>query len=189
MTEGFPTLTTKRLVLREFQSSDASAVFEIFSYEGVTRYHNVDTMTEIEQAEKIVAGRMRLFPNQWGVRWAITHRDDVDTVIGSCGFYMANKEFRSAEMGFELHPEYWRRGLMTETLAAALNFGYSDRFFFELNRVQSLTSLDNIASINILKKFGFQPEGILRDYGYWNHRFHDLRMYSLLRREWLKFIK
>jgi len=87
-------------------------------------------------------------------------------------------------MGFELHPDYWRRGLMTETLAAALNFGYSDGFFFELNRVQALTSLDNIASINLLKKFGFQPEGILREYGYWNHRFHHLCMYSLLRCEW-----
>jgi ribosomal-protein-alanine N-acetyltransferase len=64
MTAGFPTLTTKRLVLREFQPTDAQAVFEIFSYEGVTRYHNVETMTEIEQAERIVTGRMGLFPNQ-----------------------------------------------------------------------------------------------------------------------------
>ena len=184
MTAGFPTLTTKRLVLREFQSSDSQAVFKIFSYEGVTRYHNVDTMTEIEQAERIVASRMGLFPNQWGVRWAITHRDDVDTVIGSCGFYMANKEFRSTEIGFELHPDYWRRGLMTETLSAVLNMGFSERFFFELNRVQALTSQENIASINLLQKFGFQHEGILREYGYWNNCFHDLRMYSLLRREW-----
>lgn len=184
MTAGFPTLRTKRLVLREFQSSDAQAVFEIFSYDSVTRYHNVDTMTEIEQAERIVAGRVRLFPNQWGVRWAITLIDDVDKVIGSCGLYMANKEFRSTEIGFELHPDYWRRGLMSETLNTVLNLGFSERFFFELNRVQALTSLENTASISLLRKFGFQPEGILREYGYWNNRFHDLRMYSLLRREW-----
>lgn len=184
MTEGFPTLTTERLVLREFKPSDAPAVFEIFSYEGVTRYHNVDTMTSLDQAEKIVARRIRLFSNQWGVRWAITHRDDVHIVLGSCGFYMTNKDFRSAEIGFELHPDYWRRGLMSETLTAALNFGYSSRFFFELNRVQALTSLENIASINLLKNFGFQPEGVLREYGYWNERFHDLRMFSVLRKEW-----
>lgn len=184
MTVGFPTLRTKRLVLREFQPSDASAVFEIFSYEGVTRYHNVDTMTSPDQAEKIVANRMRLFSNQWGARWAITHREDGDTVIGSCGFYMANEEFRSAEIGFELHPGYWRQGLMSETLSAVLNLGYSERFFFELNRVQALTYLENIASINLLKKFGFQPEGILREYGYWKDRFHNLRLFSLLRREW-----
>ena len=184
MTAGFPTLITNRLVLREFQPTDAQAVFEIFSYDGVTRYHNVDTMTEIEQAERIVAGRMRIFPNQWGVRWAITLIEDVDKVIGSCGFYMANKEFRSTEIGFELHPDYWRRGLMSETLNTVLNLGFSERFFFELNRVQALTCLDNIASINLLQRFGFQPEVILREYGYWNNRFHDLRMYSLLRREW-----
>jgi ribosomal-protein-alanine N-acetyltransferase len=185
MTAGFPTLRTSRLVLREFTPTDAPAVFEIFSYEGVTRYHNVDTMTSLDQAEKIVSARMALFPNQWGVRWAITWIEDADKVIGSCGLYMANKEFRSAEIGFELHPDYWRLGLMSEALTAALNFGYSDSFFFELNRVQALTSLDNIASINLLKKLGFHPEGILRDCGYWDHRFHDLRMHSILRREWL----
>ena len=184
MAAGFPTLATKRLVLREFQPIDAPAVFEIFSYEGVTRYHNVDTMTSLDQAEKIVANRMGLFPNQWGIRWAITHRDDGGTVIGSCGFYMANEEFRSAEIGFELHPDYWRQGLMTETLSVVLNLGYGERFFFDLNRIQALTSLENLASINLLKKFGFQPEGILREYGYWNNRFHDLRIFSLLRREW-----
>jgi ribosomal-protein-alanine N-acetyltransferase len=96
---------------------------------------------------------------------------------------MANKDFRSAELGFELHPEFWRQGLMTETLSAALNFGFGKHFFFELNRLQALTSLENDASINLLKKFGFQSEGILREYGYWNGRFHDLRMFSLLRRE------
>ena len=183
MAQGFPTLRTGRLVLREFQPTDAPAVFEIFSYEGVTRYHNVDTMTCLDQAEKIVSARMRLFPNQWGVRWAITWIEDVDKVIGSCGLYMANKEFRSAEIGFELHPDCWRQGLMSETITAVLNFGFSNRFFFELNRVQALTSLENIASISLLRKFGFQPEGILREYGYWDHRFHDLRIFSLLRRE------
>ena len=73
---------------------------------------------------------------------------------------------------------------MSETLNTVLNLGFSERFFFELNRVQALTCLDNIASINLLQRFGFQPEVILREYGYWNNRFHDLRMYSLLRREW-----
>lgn len=89
MTDGFPVLRTNRLVLREFQPLDAPAVFEIFSYDGVTRYHNVDTMTSLDQAEKIVASRMRLFTNQWGVRWALTLNEDLHTVIGSCGFYIS----------------------------------------------------------------------------------------------------
>jgi ribosomal-protein-alanine N-acetyltransferase len=184
MTTGFPILKTKRLLLREFLPSDAAAVFEIFSYEGVTRYHNVDTMTSLEQADEIVASRMRLFPNRWGVRWALTLNEQTETVVGSCGFYLANKEFRSAELGFELHPSFWRRGLMSEAINAVLNYGYSDDFFFALNRLQALTNLENTASINLLMKFGFKEEGILRAYGFWNERFHDLRIFSLLRSEW-----
>ena len=107
-------------------------------------------------------------------------------MIGSCGCYMANKDFRSAEIGFELHRDYWRQGIMTEAMTAVRNFCYSDKFFFELNRVQAITSLKNEASIRFLTILGFKQEGLLREYGYWNNRFHDLRMYSILRREWEK---
>jgi ribosomal-protein-alanine N-acetyltransferase len=181
----FPTLLTKRLMLREFRDSDAGSVFDIFSREEVTRYYNISPLQSVGRAEKLVKARANLYKDGVGVRWALVLKNQRDWVIGSCGYYYLKKGFRSAEIGFDLHPDYWRQGIMTEALTAMIDYGYSDRFFFRLNRIEALTELENKASIRLLKKLGFTEEGIRREYGYWKDTFHDLRSFSLLRRDWV----
>jgi ribosomal-protein-alanine N-acetyltransferase len=172
-------------VLRAFRASDAPAILDLFSQEAVTRYHNIAPMQAIETAESLVDARLSLFEQGAGVRWALTRRGCGDRVIGSCGCYHPQRAFRSVEIGYELHPDHWRQGIMTEALTAMLDYCYGDHFFFRLNRVQALTEPDNRASIGLLRKLGFQKEGLLRAYGNWQGRFHDLSCFSLLRCEWL----
>ena len=180
----FPVLHTKHLVLREFQKSDAQAVLNAFSQDIVTRYHNLETMHSIEQAKKLVKVRASLFEKGLGVRWAIVLKDQQDVAIGSCGYYSGNKAFRSIEIGYDLHPDHWGQGLMRQALIAVINLGFSDAFFFRLNRIEALTYLEHKASIALLKRLGFQQEGVRREYGYWKNQFHDLCGFSLLRRDW-----
>jgi ribosomal-protein-alanine N-acetyltransferase len=182
---SFPGLETGRLVLREFRPSDAPAVLDIYSRENVTRTLDRAPMTDLSEAETKVRARTRIFEQGQGIRWAITLRDGDGTAIGSCGYYLLNREWHSCEIGYELHPDYWRQGLMTEALAAIIDFAYSDRFFFPLNRIQALTHTFSQPSMDLLAKLGFQPEGIRREYGYWLDQYHDLCAFSLLRREWL----
>jgi ribosomal-protein-alanine N-acetyltransferase len=181
----FPVLETERLLLRAFRASDAPAVLDLFSCVAVTRHHNIATMQAIETAESLVDARRSLYEQGAGIRWALIRRGWGDTVVGSCGCYHPHRAFRSMEVGYELHPDHWQQGIMTEALTAMLDFCYGDRFFFRLNRVQALTELENRASIGLLRKLGFQEEGVLRAYGHWRGRFHDLCCFSLLRREWL----
>jgi ribosomal-protein-alanine N-acetyltransferase len=181
----FPLLETERLLLRAFRASDATAVLDLFSRETITRHHNIATMVSIDSAEALVNSRRSRFEQRAGIYWAIVHRSLGDTVIGSCGCYHPHRALCSAEIGYELHPDYWRQGIMTEALKAMLDFCYSDGFFFRLNRVQALTELENRASIRLLRRLGFQEEGVLRAYGFWRGRFQDVRCFSLLRQEWL----
>jgi len=44
--------------------------------------------------------------------------------------------------------------------------------------------LENTASVKLLQKLGFLEEGILRGYGYWKGQFHDLRIFSLLKKDY-----
>jgi hypothetical protein len=59
----FPELNTQRLVLREFQSSDAQAVFGIFSQDSVTKYLDSEKMQIIDEAAKKINSRIGLFRN------------------------------------------------------------------------------------------------------------------------------
>ena len=181
----FPILHTERLCLREFQPADSQAVFDSFSQERVTKYINRGPMQTIQEAEELVEVRTSLFKRGIGIRWAIAPIDDPEKFIGSCGCYKFDKSNHAMEIGYDLHPDYWRQGIMTEALKALLEFVYSEAFIFHLNRIQALTYVDHSASIGLLKKIGFKEEGIRREAGYWEDQYHDLKSFSLLRLEWM----
>jgi [ribosomal protein S5]-alanine N-acetyltransferase len=185
MTE-FPTIVTERLLLREFASSDANAVLEIFSNDNVTEFYDLDSFTSLDQASNFVKTRISLREEggKRGFRWAICMKSEPDVVIGSCGFHAVNKSFSSIEIGYELNQSYWGKNLAYEAVDAMLNYCFTENFPFPINRVTASTNLDSIRSIKLLSKLGFQEEGILRQYGYWKNQFHDVRLFSLLRSEW-----
>jgi len=182
----FPILMTKRLFLREFRPTDALGLFDSFSQEITTKYINRGPMQSIKEAEELVEIRASLFERGIGVRWAIALRESPEDIIGSCGYFCMQSGNRSVEIGYDLHPVYWRQGIMTEALRAVIDFAYGDSFFFPLNRIEALTYLDHKASIGLLKKLGFLEEGIRREAGYWENQFHNLRSFSLLRYDWLR---
>jgi ribosomal-protein-alanine N-acetyltransferase len=180
----FPILTTERLMLREFRRSDAPAVFEIYSQDSVTQFVNRNTMHSIGEAKELVDIRRSLFGRKIGIRWGIVNNDGDGKIIGSCGYYNISKNHFSCEIGYELHPGYWRQGLMTEALTAAIDFAFGANFFINLNRIEALTFTHSDASIALLKKLKFREEGIRREYFYLKQRFHDIVCLSLLRKDW-----
>lgn len=175
----FPKLETQNLVLRETKLSDAEAVFKIFRDEKVTRYHDIETATSIEQAKWLINRRLERYRKKQAIRWGIAKKKD-NIIIGSCGFGIENSF--SAELGYELASEYWRQGIMTEALQAILTWGFHQ---LNLNRIEARVMQENIASIQLLKKMLFLEEGLLREDGFWKGKFHDLKIYSLLKREYL----
>jgi len=178
----FPQIETNNLVLREMELSDAEAIFKIYADNDVTKYIDLETATDLAQAKFLVNRRVELFRSGQRIRWGIARKDD-NIIIGSCGFTQWDKNFHRAVIGYELAKKHWRKGIMTEALEAVIYFGFQR---MELNRIEALVMLENIASMTLLEKLGFQEEGILREYGYWKGKFHDLKMFSLLKRDKLQ---
>lgn len=179
----FPALETERLLLREFGPADVPAVFDIFSRDEVTRYHNVATMKALEEAEKLVEARSGLFARGLGMRWALVLKRG-DGAIGSIGYYNLDRANRSVEVGYDLHPDMWHKGIMTEALTAVIDYGFGGDFTYGLNRIEALTYVEHEASRRLLERLHFAEEGIRREYGWWKGGPHDLRCFSLLRRDW-----
>lgn len=178
----FPQLETERLILREFRLDEADhmAIFRLFSDKRVTRYYNVLTFTEPEEAWRMLQRRHNRFWQGRGIRWAITLKGH-DELIGSCGFNSLNKKQNAGELGYELARPFWNQGIMTEAVAAATAYGFDQ---LGLKRLEAWIMPENRASANLLLKVGFQSEGIFEGKGYWNGRFHDLELFSLLREQW-----
>lgn len=175
----FPELSTDRLLLRQPTAADADAVFRIFSDEQVLRYYNIDLMTHRDEAVALIGQRRKKFELGQGSRWGI-YLKVTGLYIGSCGFELWHRPWRFAEIGYELSPDHWRQGIMSEALTTMIQYGIEA---MHLHRVEAQVDPDNIASRKVLLGLGFKEEGRARERGYWHGEYHDLLQFGLLTSE------
>lgn len=173
----FPEIETERLLLREILPEDAAAIYAIFSDPKVTEYYDLVTYTNIAQADDLIDFFDESFELERAIRWGITRKED-DVVIGTCGYVWLRQH--RGEIGYELASRYWRQGIMAEALEAILEFGFDE---LGLNRVEALAMVENAASSALLRALGFSEEGVLRQHDYFKGRFHDMRLFALLKEE------
>ena len=159
----FPLITTKRLMLRQITNADADAHFAIFTIAEVMAGHGTSPYTDRAQSEEMINWYSNAFLQQKAMRWAIIHQE-TDQFIGTCGFHSIRPGHHRAEIGYELHPAYWRQGLGSEAVLAILHFAFETA---EFHRIEAIVDPNNPASAGLLRKVGFTEEGFLRD------RFYD----------------
>lgn len=177
----FPTLNTERLLLEEIEMEHAPALYENFSNPTLLEYYGSEPMTDISQAEQMVRHFKSDFETKRGIRWAIILEEE-RRFVGTIGLNHLSLGMKRAEIGYEIHPHYWRSGITSEALKAVVTYTFVK---LGLNRIGAVTFLDNHASIGLLQKSGFQKEGILRSYLYQNGKSYDGLLFSRLREEWM----
>ena len=176
----FPFLETERLKLTDINPTHAVSIFEILSLNEVTKYYGTDTFTSIEEAKKLIDMFQKNFYEKRSMRWGIVLKEN-NKFIGTLGLNGLQLKNKKAEIGYEIHPLYWRKGYTSEAIKEVLRYSFLE---LELNRIGAVVYLENEASSNLLEKLGFKKEGVLRDYLFQNNSFHTTSMFSLLKREW-----
>jgi ribosomal-protein-alanine N-acetyltransferase len=119
------------------------------------------------------------FRHKRAIFWGISLKNHFE-IIGFCKCEIESPKIR-ADFGYDLRPEYWNRGIMTEALGAVINFTFNKA---GVNRIEASVSNENNASIKVLEKLGFVKEGVMRKRSYWGGRFYDMVMMSILRSEY-----
>jgi ribosomal-protein-alanine N-acetyltransferase len=177
----FPALETSRLILREILESDAESLLQIHGDGEHMRWFGSDPIPDLDGARKLIdkfAG-WRKEPVS-GARWAIELKDQPG-LIGTCGLFRWNRNWRSCVVGYEVNPAHQGRGYVKEALKSVIAWGFRA---MDLNRIEAQVHPENKASLTLLAALGFLQEGHLREAGYWSGQYHDLLQYALLKRQW-----
>jgi len=173
-------LHTERLLLRPLRTSDAGALFAIFSDPKVMRYWNTPPWSEMKQANDLVArDAVAMASGEW-VRLGIERKDD-SVLLGFCTLFDLNEQCRRAEIGYGLALSAWGRGYMHEALVALLRYGFTE---LTLNRVEADIDPRNDASRKSLERLGFTKEGHLRERWIVSGEVSDSGLYGLLHSDW-----
>lgn len=101
--------------------------------------------------------------------------------VGGIGFTVGEDVNRiSAEVGYWLGEEYWGKGIMTEALSRGVDYAYNK--LPQITRLFAEVFENNIASMKVLEKVGFEKEAILKKAIIKNNIIMDLHLYGLVRK-------
>lgn len=176
-----PVIETPRLILRGIRQSDAEAIFATFSDEQTMEFYGRLPHASLEESRALIDSITERLAQRLAIRWGITLRGGDDEVIGSCGLFLFDEEYRRATTGYELRRAYWRQGIMSEALRGMLTFGFTE---MGLHRIEAVVDDVNERSKGLLRKLGFTFEGTLRQRFWFRERYLDEHYFGLLRDEW-----
>jgi len=161
------------------RATDAEAIFRYCSDPAVTRYVTFETHRSLADTRKFLRWSEKNRRQSGAPHWAITLRRSRE-LVGLCGFLPLETKHRRGEFGYWLGRSHWGQGYATEAVEALLAFGFRK---MKLNRMQARVAVGNSASARVLEKAGMKFEGVLREFENIKGKFPDLRMYSMLQRE------
>ena len=97
---------------------------------------------------------------------------DQTNLIGTICLYRFSEDRKEAEVGYELLPDYHRKGIMSEALKAVLNFGFNELY---LSEILAFTNKFNENSKSLLLKHQFILEEGRADEGFPENLVFSLR--------------
>ncbi|WP_424768437.1 GNAT family N-acetyltransferase [Paenibacillus sp. sgz302251] len=170
-------LLTERLIIRDFHVDDWQSVHQYASNPSVAKYMIWGPNTE-EETKAFIQHTMNMQKPtpRTGFELAVTLRTN-GKLIGGVGIHASD---RQGEMGYCLHPDYWRQGYASEAAAEMLRFGFRE---LGLHRIFATCRPDNIGSASVMKKIGMLYEGRLREHMFHKEKWHDSFQYSILEHE------
>jgi ribosomal-protein-alanine N-acetyltransferase len=174
--DSFPILHTNRLTLREIQLSDAEAIFGMRASGRVNQFIPRPNMLEKESAIELVERTNLAFQNKQAIGWAGILRNG-NEIVGTCGFNQIDYTNLRAEIGGELSVDYWGKNVAIEAVSAIIEFGFNK---LNLHSIEAKVSHENRGAIFLMEKLGFEKEAHFVDRVYFNGKFSDMAVYTLI---------
>ena len=114
--QKFPVLSTRRLTLRAPTMKDVSEFQALLATPDVTRFSNWPDAPKQAQVERSLRWMSRVHASGKGCAWIIEIAGS-RVLAGAIRFNSFEKKWRCGEIGYELHPDHWGKGLMRQAVA------------------------------------------------------------------------
>jgi ribosomal-protein-alanine N-acetyltransferase len=173
----FPNLETKRLVLRQINANDAEAILALRSNDEVMKYIPRPYLKTKEDALELIAMFDDKIENGIGINWGIYFLDEPEKLLGIIGHYRIKPEHFRAEVGYMLFPDHKGKGIVSEALKKVVEYGFNE---MKLHSIEAILDPENKGSEKVLLKNGFVKEAHLIENEYYEGRFLDTMIYSIL---------
>lgn len=178
--DSFPNLTTERLTLQLHELSDAEDLFILRSDPKVMTYMDKPPAENISVVIERIKDIRKDFENQKGINWTIKIKNSSEA-IGYMSLWRIDHQNHRAELGYALKKEYWKQGISYEAAEKVIDFAFHN---LKVHSIMANINPLNKGSEALLKKLGFRQEAYFREDFYFNGKFLDSAIFSLLQSDW-----
>lgn len=148
----YTNLITDRLILRPPVVSDVPTIFFMRTDAVLNQYIKRKPPKTHEEVEVFVTDRLKDRKEGKAIYWVIAVKEDPGQYIGAISLWQFSKDRKTAEVGYDLHPEHHGNSMMSEALKAVVQFGKQT---LGLDRIEAYTHKDNRSSLWLLKQNQF----------------------------------
>jgi ribosomal-protein-alanine N-acetyltransferase len=178
----FPNLESNRLLLRHVSTDDINEIMELRGNPETMKFIPRPLVTSPEMALEHIDMITKKIETNEGINWAITLKGS-PKLLGIIGHYRIQHENYRSEIGYMLLPEYQGQGIVSEAINMVLDFGFN---VLNFHSVEAVVDPKNYVSTKVLEKNGFVKEAHFLENEYWDGKFWDSEVYSLLKRNFVK---
>ena len=142
---------TDRLILRTLTEFDSFEVLGIRSHPVINQFLHRDSPKNTFEALDFILNIQRKSANGEIFFLGIALQNKPE-LIGTICLWNFSDDRKTAELGYELLPEYHGKGIMSEAVTFILNYGFED---LNVSKIEAFTNKNNLNSIQLLQKFNF----------------------------------
>ena len=149
-----PVLETERLILKRGTFDDYEKVYEY----DFTKLRNIAGEFEFVKYDNIE--NLKLFANNYdneeNMLNYIVYLKETEEPIGNIVLEGYDEKNKSLEIAYNLHPNYWRKGYMTEAVLKVMDYAYTN---LNIENITCGYAEENYKSKGLNKKIGFNYYG------------------------------
>lgn len=173
---------TKHLSLKVIKQDQAAQVLDFYLRDKeLFEKYEIDRLPDFYTTKfqkQVLAFENKMMKQGSMYRFYVFRREDPQQIIGTISFHhISQGYFSSCEIGYKFSSEFHHRGYAAEAMRKIAGLIFDE---LGLHRIVAWVQPDNVPSIRLLERVGFQREGICRDYLKLHGEWTDHVQYSLL---------
>jgi len=177
-----PFIIGERIYLRPLEpAQDYHQYSTWMNDEEIRRYFSIYPTSDTRGRERLD----QLYKDGKHIIFGVVQKSD-NQLIGMVGLKDINYVNQTAEFYNIIDPSAWGKGYGTESTRLMFHYGFME---LNLNRIQTQDMEENIGGQRADEKAGMKLDGILRQVIFRFGKYHDVRVYSILRSEYLESLK
>jgi [ribosomal protein S5]-alanine N-acetyltransferase len=150
-------LRTDRLLVRDWSVADAEVALKIYGHDNVIRWlHELDRIPDATAMQVVLqswaAEQSDMTPGTG--RWALVLLEG-GTLVGGISLLPMPVPEADVEIGYQLAPEYWSRGYITEAARALAHWAFQH----SLVELFALVTPDNLRAAATARRIGMEWVG------------------------------